>query len=43
MRNLIDLPGTRAVHSQLLERMREHMARLDDPILRRFDVIRHVY
>jgi arylsulfatase A-like enzyme len=43
MRNLIDLPETRTVQNELLESMREHMVRLEDPILRRYDVIRHVY
>ena len=43
MRNLIDLPGTRAVQEELLDLMRQHMVRLDDPILGFFDKIRHVY
>jgi arylsulfatase A-like enzyme len=43
MRNLIDMPETEALQNELLDRMREHMVRLDDPILRRFDVIRPVY
>ncbi len=43
MRNLIDMPETEAIQNELLDRMREHMVRLDDPILRRFDVIRPVY
>jgi arylsulfatase A-like enzyme len=43
MRNLIDLPESRAVQEELMARMREHMVRLDDPILRPFDTIRHVY
>jgi arylsulfatase A-like enzyme len=43
MRNLIDLPEARDVQCALLETMREHMVRLQDPILRAFDGIRHVY
>ena len=43
MRNLIDLPETRVVQNELMESMREHMVRLNDPVLRRFDMIRHVY
>ncbi|MEA3406828.1 MAG: sulfatase-like hydrolase/transferase [Chloroflexota bacterium] len=43
MRNLIDIPETEALQNELLDRMREHMVRLDDPILRQFDVIRPVY
>jgi len=43
MRNLIDLRETRAVQNELMECMREHMVRLGDPILRRFDGMRHVY
>ena len=43
MRDLIDLPETRHVQNELLESMREHMVRLDDPVLRFFDGIRHVY
>jgi len=43
MRNLIDLPGTRAVQEELLDLMRQQMVRLEDPILGFFDRIRHVY
>ena len=43
MRNLIDLPETRTLQTELLARMREHMVRLDDPLLRQFDGMRHVY
>jgi arylsulfatase A-like enzyme len=43
MRNLIDLPEARGVQRELMERMREHMVRLEDPALREFDRIRHVY
>lgn len=43
MRNLIDLPETQFVQNELLELMREHMVRLNDPLLGRFDGIRHVY
>lgn len=43
MRNLIDMPETKAIQDELLGRMREHMVRLDDPILDQFDRMRHVY
>jgi len=43
MHNLIDLQETEALQDELIELMREHMVRLDDPILRQFDSIRHVY
>jgi hypothetical protein len=43
MRNLIDVPKAKPAKDELLELMREHMVRLDDPILRVFDMIRHVY
>jgi len=43
MNNLIDLPESKAVQDELMAMMREHMVRLDDPILRQFDRIRHVY
>ncbi|MBN1249956.1 MAG: sulfatase-like hydrolase/transferase [Anaerolineae bacterium] len=43
MHNLIDLPETADLQQALIERMRAHMVRLDDPILRHFDGIRHVY
>jgi arylsulfatase A-like enzyme len=43
MRNLIDLPETRDLQDRLMARMREHMVRLGDPILRQFDTIRNVY
>lgn len=43
MHNLIDLPETRAVQAAMMDLMREHMERLDDPALRQFDVVRHVY
>ncbi len=43
MRNLIDLPEAKALQDELIERMREHMVRLGDPILRNLDAIRHVY
>jgi hypothetical protein len=41
--NLIDDPDAQAVKAELLERMRAHMVRLDDPMLRFFDAMRHVY
>jgi arylsulfatase A-like enzyme len=43
MRNLIDLPEARAAKQELLDLMRQHMARLDDPLLRAFDMVRRVY
>jgi arylsulfatase A-like enzyme len=43
MRNLIDLPQAKAQQDELMERMRAHMVRLEDPILGAFDGIRHVY
>ena len=43
MRNLIDLPETQSLQAELMDRMREHMVRLDDPILGPFDRIRAVY
>ena len=43
MRNLIDLPETRALQRALIDRMREHMVRLDDPILPVFDRMKDVY
>ena len=42
-RNPIDLPETREVQAALLDRMPEHMVRLDDPVVRAFDTISHVY
>ena len=43
MKNLIDLPEAEDVQDSLIALIREHMARLEDPILRDFDQIRHVY
>ncbi len=43
MQNLVDLPESRAIQEWLLERMRQHMVRLDDPLLPFFDRLRHVY
>ena len=43
LRNLIDHPGAQGVKAELLERMREHMVRLEDPMLGFFDRIRPVY
>ena len=43
MQNLIDLPEVKDVQEELSEIMREHMVRLQDPILGVFDGIRHVY
>jgi arylsulfatase A-like enzyme len=43
LHNLIDDPGAQAVKADLLDRLRAHMVRLDDPLLRPFDAIRTVY
>ncbi len=43
MQNRIDLPEWQGVQTQLMDRMREHMVRLNDPILGAFDGIRQVY
>ena len=43
LRNLIDDPAAQGIKDDLLDRMRAHMVRLDDPALRFFDAIRHVY
>jgi arylsulfatase A-like enzyme len=43
MRNLIDLPQTKEVQDKLLDAMRAHMVRLDDPLVRFFDQVRPVY
>jgi arylsulfatase A-like enzyme len=43
MHNLIDLPETREIQDALIAVMRDHMVRLNDPALRQFDVVRHVY
>jgi arylsulfatase A-like enzyme len=43
MRNLFDLPEVKDLQAELIETMREHMVRLDDPILRAFDGIRDIY
>ena len=43
MTNLIDQPESATVQQDLLERMRAHMVRLEDPLLGPFDRIRPVY
>ena len=43
MEDLFDLPEVKDVQGELVEVMREHMVRLQDPILGAFDGIRHVY
>ena len=43
MHNLFDLPETQSIQDDLKTKMREHMERIKDPILGRFDTIRHVY
>jgi hypothetical protein len=43
LQNLMNAPGMAATQRQLMERLREHMIRLEDPIQGAFDRIRHVY
>jgi len=43
LHNLIDDPRARAVKADLMARMRAHMVRLDDPMLRFFDAMKAVY
>ena len=43
LRNIADLPETHDIQEILMDKMREHMVRLGDPILRPFDMIRPVY
>ena len=43
LHNLIDDPAAQGIKADLLDRMRAHMVRLDDPALRFFDAIRPVY
>ena len=43
MKNLIDLPETKAIQGELIDIMYEHMVRLKDPARGQFDGIRHVY
>jgi arylsulfatase A-like enzyme len=43
MRNLIDVPYRRDVKLDLADKLREHMVRLGDPILRTFDSLRYLY
>jgi arylsulfatase A-like enzyme len=43
MVNLIDLPETADVQAALMKQMREHMVRVEDPVLGAFDRMRHVY
>lgn len=43
MRNLINLPETKSIQEELMEKMNEHMVRLRDPIRGRFSGIRYVY
>jgi arylsulfatase A-like enzyme len=42
MHNLINDPAAQGFKAALLERMRDEMVRLDDPLLRPFESIRHV-
>ena len=43
MHNLIDATESAEVKAALLARMREHMVRLEDPMLRAFDRMQHIY
>ena len=43
LNNLFGQPEAVGVQEDLMARMREHMVRLDDPLLRQFDVMRRVY
>lgn len=43
LNNLIDQPTHKAVQDELLQRMRDYMVALDDPILPFFDRLRFVY
>jgi hypothetical protein len=43
LNNLFGQPEVADIQADLLERMREHMVRLEDPQLRQFDVMRRVY
>jgi len=42
LRNLIDIPETKAIQDQLMERMAEYMVELDDPMLRTFNGVRRL-
>lgn len=43
LNNLIDRPDTADIQADLITSMREHMVRLEDPLLRQFDGMRYVY
>ncbi|MEA3406618.1 MAG: sulfatase-like hydrolase/transferase [Chloroflexota bacterium] len=43
LHNLMNTPEMAATQQQLMERLRQYMIRLDDPIQGAFDRIRHVY
>jgi arylsulfatase A-like enzyme len=43
LRNLIDVPYRRDVKLELAGKLREHMVRLEDPILRAFDSLKYLY
>jgi arylsulfatase A-like enzyme len=43
LNNLFGQPEVKDIQEDLMTRMREHMVRLEDPLLRQFDVMRHVY
>jgi arylsulfatase A-like enzyme len=43
LNNLYGLPESAAIQADLMERMREQMVRLNDPLLQQFDGMRHVY
>ena len=42
-KDLIDLPETKVLQNGLMEMMAQQMEKLKDPILGRFNGIRHVY
>jgi arylsulfatase A-like enzyme len=43
LHNLIDAPAAQGIKADLMARMRAHMVRLEDPMLRFFDAMRAVY
>lgn len=43
LNNLFGLPEVADIQKALMTQMREHMVRLEDPLLFQFDIMRHVY
>jgi arylsulfatase A-like enzyme len=43
LNNLFGQPEVASIQYELMDQMREHMLRLEDPLLRQFDMMRHVY